>query len=625
MPILFQNGRREFTNLVHVLQAAIESYDQRPLFGVMQGGKLSWVSFREFGALVDQFRAGLASLGVKRGDAVAVIANNRLEWAVGSHACFGLGAAYVPMYEAQLDKEWEYILRDSDAVVCLAANAGITQRVEALRTGLPRLRTVVNFEGPASDTDSYRALIAHGKANPVPPTIPEGEDVASLIYTSGTTGNPKGVILTHHNLSANVNSFLEIVDLATDDSGIAFLPWAHVFGGSVELNLALATGCCTAICGDAAKLGEYLALVKPTFLFAVPRVWNKIHAGVVNLMATKPPAIQWLFNTALAAKKKLRNGQRIDLRERLAVAGAEKLIFPKILEKFGGRLRFAVSGAAALPREVAEFMESLGIQVHEGYGLTETGGTATAQPRDAVRLGSVGKAVPGVRIVIDKSVPTASGDEGEVILYGKNIMRGYHKRAEESSEAVTADGGLRTGDLGRLDAEGYLYITGRAKELFKLENGRYIAPVHLEQQLELSPYIGQAVVHGANKPHCVALIIPDFAALEIWAKQHEIAGSREALLENPRVLELLEAEVERANKGFKGFERIVDFLIDAEELTAVNGMLTQTQKLKRREIVNKYGRDIEALYPKSESQRPSPRASYIRELRPETGKIAQGA
>jgi long-chain acyl-CoA synthetase len=232
-----------------------------------------------------------------------------------------------------------------------------------------------------------------------------------------------------------------------------------------------------------------------------------------------------------------------------------------------------------------------------------------------------------VRIVLDKTAEGASGDEGEVILYGKNIMRGYHKRDKETTAAVTEDGGLRTGDLGRIDADGYLFITGRAKELFKLENGKYVAPVQLEQQLELSPYIGQAIVYGDNKPHNVALIIPDFVALEAWTKSEAISGTRESLLEHPRVLALLEAEVEKCNQRFKGYERIVDFLIDTEELTPANGMLTLTMKPKRRSIMSRYGHDIEALYPKSESMRPAPRASYIRELRPEGGerKVARGA
>jgi long-chain acyl-CoA synthetase len=621
MPTVFQDERRKFTNLVHVLQASVSKYGPRPLFGVLGANGVQWTSFQEFQTLVDQFRAGLASLGVKSGDAVAVISNNRLEWAVGSHACFGLGAAYVPMYEAQLDKEWEYILADSDAVICLAASPAIQKRVEAMRSALPKLRHVVSFDSVPDDVLSYAGLLARGKAQPVQVSIPDGEDVASLIYTSGTTGKPKGVVLTHKNLSSVVNSMLEIVDIGSDDRGIAFLPWAHVFGGCIELNLAICTGAGTAICGDATKLGEYLSQVKPTVLFAVPRVWNKIHAGVQNLMMEKPPAIQWIYNTALSAKQKLRTGKPVSLREKIAIKAADKIIFPKILEKFGGNLRFAVSGAAALPRAVAEFMESLGIQVHEGYGLTETCGSATAQPKDAVRLGSVGKAVPGVTIVLDKTVAGATDDEGEVILYGENIMRGYHKRKGDTSDALTPDGGLRTGDLGRLDADGYLYITGRAKELYKLENGKYVAPVPLEQELELSAYISQAIVTGENRPHNVALIVPDFVALEKWAKAQSIEADRDGLLSHSKVLSLLEAEVEKCNQGFKGYERVVDFLVDSEELTAQNGMLTQTLKPKRRSIMSKYGRDLEALYPRLQSERPAPRASYIRELRPDQAAV----
>jgi len=613
---VLQNGRPKFTNLVEVLQSAAREYAERPFLGVPRDGSFTWTTFREFAVLVDQFRAGLASLGVGAGDAVAVIANNRLEWAVGSHACYGLGASYVPMYEAQLDKEWEYILADSDSVVCLVANDSIARRVNALRARLPRLAHVVNFEGPASEASSYGTLLAFGKANPQPVQVPAADDVASLIYTSGTTGAPKGVVLTHGNLAANVNSLLAIVDLSADDRGLAFLPWAHVFGGCVELNLALATGSATGICGDATKLGEYLGVVKPTILFAVPRVWTKIHAGVQALMQSKPAAIQWMFNTSLVAKAKQRKGDRPTFGELAALKLAEKIIFPKIRAKFGGQLRFAVSGAAALPRAVAEFMDTLGIEVHEGYGLTETGGTATAQPKDRVRLGSVGVAVPGVRLALDKTVASAQGDEGEVIIYGDNIMRGYHKRGNETSEALTPDGGLRTGDLGRIDADGYLFITGRAKELYKLENGKYVSPVPLEQELELSPYISQAVVFGDNKPHNVALIVADLLAVRGWAKGQELPDDPDQLLAHPKVLALFEAEVEQCNKRFKGFERIADFVLDSEELTAANGMLTQTMKLKRRAISTNYAHAWAALYPRVESERPAPRASYIRELAP---------
>ncbi len=616
MPQVIQRDRREFTDLVQVLQSAVARYASRPLFGVPRDGAFAWSTFEEFGRLVDAFRAGLSSLGVGRRAAVAVISNNRLEWAVGAHASYGLGACYVPMYEAQLDKEWQYILADSDAVVCLVANAGIEKRVAALRGSLPRLQHIVNFEGSASEPSSYGALLARGQSNPVPAIVPDGEDVATLIYTSGTTGTPKGVILTHHNLATNISSLLEIVDLEDNDRGLAFLPWAHVFGGCVELNLALATGSATGICSDASKLGEYLPLVKPTVLFAVPRVWNKIHSGVQTLMATKPAPIQWIFNTALEAKKKQRKKEGCNLREGAALKLAEKVIFPKIRAKFGGQLRFAVSGAAALPLPVAEFMDALGIEVHEGYGLTETGGTATAQPKDRVRLGSVGVAVPGVRLELDKTVAGASGDEGEVIIHGPNVMRGYHKRKDDTNLALTPDGGLRTGDLGRIDADGYLFITGRAKELYKLENGKYVAPVPLEQALEESPFIAQSVVFGENRPHNVALIVANMPAVRDWGKARGLADDPESLLSHPKVLTLFESEVEKCNQRFKGFERIADFVLDSEELTVESGMLTPSMKLKRRIIVAQYGGALESLYPRSESERPAPRASYIRELRP---------
>jgi long-chain acyl-CoA synthetase len=616
MPHIVQRDRQEFSNLVDVLRRAVETYGARPLFGVPRAGAFVWTTFAEFGHLVDQFRAGLSSLGVDRGDAVAVIANNRLEWAVGAHATYGLGAAYVPMYEAQLDKEWQYILADSDAVVCLVANKSIAKRVEALRPSLPKLKHIVNLDGQADEPGSYAALLAHGESHPVAARMPDREDVATLIYTSGTTGSPKGVVLTHRNLAFNVSSLLAIVDLESDDRGLAFLPWAHVFGGCVELNVAIATGSATGICGDASKLAEYLPLVKPTVLFAVPRVWNKIHSSVQALIATKPAPIQWMFQTALAAKAKGRKGEPITVREGIAVKLAEKIIFPKIRATFGGQLRFAVSGAAALPIAVAEFMDALGIQVLEGYGLTETGGAATAQPKDHVRLGSVGVAVPGVRLELDKTVEGATGDQGEVIIHGANVMRGYHKRSDDTRAALTADGGLRTGDLGRIDADGYLYITGRAKELYKLENGKYVVPGPLQEALEESAYISQSFVFGENKPNNVALIIADMGAVKQWGKAQGLSDDGESLLANPKVLSLFESEVEQSNRRFKGYERIVDFVLDSQEFSMANGMLTQTLKLKRRAIVAEYGSALESLYPRAESERPAPRASYIRELRP---------
>jgi long-chain acyl-CoA synthetase len=611
-----QDFTPEYTNLVRLLQSAIARHSNGPLFGVRADDGWKWTTYREFGAMVDRFRGGLSSLGVERGDRVAVISNNRLEWAVGAHAVYSLAATYVPMYEAQLDKDWEYILRDSSAKVCFVANAAIEKRVKHFSWSLPALTHVVNLEGPASDSDSYAALVAYGSSHPAAAVVPDDSEIACFIYTSGTTGNPKGVRLSHFNLASNVSALLTDVEFMAEDRGISFLPWAHVYGGCVELHSMIGAGCSTAICGDANKLGQYLPEVKPTILCAVPRVYNRIYDGVMKTMASKPPAVQWLFKTAMTAKDKRRRSQPLSIREKVALRAAERVVFPKILAAFGGNLRYACSGAAALSREVAEFIDNIGIAVYEGYGMTEGSGVTTANPRGKARLGSVGKPIPGVRIVIDKSVLGGGPDEGEIILYGNGVMRGYHNLDEVTRQSMTEDGGLRTGDLGRLDADGYLYITGRVKELYKLENGRYVAPVPLEEKLLLSPYILQCVVFGADRPHNTALIIPDMTALRGWAKTQGIDCGDEALLTHPKVRTLLEGEVDKYSKEFKGFERIKDFVIDTEELTQQNGLLTPTLKLKRSKVVAKYGPVFDSLYPAPPSERPEPRSSYIRELRP---------
>ena len=368
-----QPFRPEFTNLVQVFESSVERFADRPLFGVLRGDDVQWTSYREFSALVDKMRSGLHKLGVRAGDAVAVISNNRLEWAVGQHAAIGLGARYVPMYEAQASEDWQFILDDADVSVCFVANDAVAQRLAPLRAALPKLREVVNFEGPAEDPTSYAGLLAYGATHPVPTITPKESDLAILIYTSGTTGKPKGVMLTHHNVASNVSSLLATVTVNQEDVGLAFLPWAHVFGGSIELNLTLVTGSATVICSDASQLSAYLPKVKPTILFAVPRVWNKIYDSVNKLFAAHP-----VFQGALKARAKQRKGEAPEPAELEALDAAEKNLFPLVRGAFGGRLRYACSGAAALSREVAEFMDTIGIEVYEGYGMTETAGAIVA-------------------------------------------------------------------------------------------------------------------------------------------------------------------------------------------------------------------------------------------------------
>lgn len=585
-----------FTNLVTLLETSIQKNAEKPLFGTRRPSGWEWVTYSEFGKRVDECRAGLSLLGVASGDRVAVISNNRLEWAIAAHATYGLGAAYVPMYETQNEKDWAYILQDSGAKICFVANNKVFDRVKQIRGECPDIQHVICFdEMPGAET-SFAELLRRGKEKPVPRVHPGDRDVASVIYTSGTTGNPKGVELTHSNLAGNVSAILDVSPIREHECSLAFLPWAHVFGGCVELNGLIATGNALAICDDTSKLIDYLPEVKPTMLFAVPRIWNRIYDGVQKQIAGKPRVIQSLFQLGMSGRSKQKRGERLSMPETIAVPLAEKLIFSKIVDRFGGRLRFAFSGAAALSRDVAEFIDNLGIQVYEGYGMTESSGATTSNIPGATRIGSVGKPLPGMGVKLDTAVSGAAEGEGEIIIYGTGVMAGYRHLDDATREALTADGGLRTGDLGRFDADGYLYITGRVKELFKLSNGKYVAPAPLEEQLQLSPYIAQCVIYGQDRPYDVALIVPDFDSLRAWARESGIGGSDAEILKDPRTREFFAREIERHSADFKGYERVKAFFFETDPLTTDNGMLTPTLKLKRRNVLQKYGSRFDALY-----------------------------
>jgi long-chain acyl-CoA synthetase len=580
-------------NLVAMFNESVKSYAQKPLFGVRKDGAWRWLTFAEVGKLVDDARGGLAALGVGDGDRVAVVSNNRLEWAVCSFATQGLGATYVPMYENQLDKEWKYILSDSGAKVVLAGSAASEKRLRALVKELPAVQHVIGFD--AEGDESYQGLLKKGAASPVPAVTPSKDHAACVIYTSGTTGNPKGVVLTHWNLATNIYGVRDVVPLADDDRTLAFLPWAHVMGGTIELGAVIAGGLSTAICEDTTKLIDMLPEVQPTVLIAVPRIWNRIYDGVQKLIAQKPPIIQKMFRNAMTASSKERRGESPTLGEKLSRFMARRLIYPKIVARFGGKLKWAVSGSAALSKEVGEFVDNLGITVFEGYGMTECSGVATASRPGKVKIGAVGLPIPGVTITIDKNVSGAEGDSGEVVIGGYGVMAGYYNKPEETA-ATVKDGQLRSGDLGRLDADGFLYITGRVKELYKLENGKYVAPAPLEEKITLSPYISQALVHGADKPFNVALIVPDFIALKGWAEQQGLNADVGNLLKDPKVRDLINAELDRWSADWKGYERVKKFDLLGEEFSTTNDMLTPSLKLKRRNVLKKYEDVIAGLY-----------------------------
>ena len=594
----------KFETLVDLFERSAKQFKNKDLFGVKKDGAWVWTTYGEVGKLVDDFRAGLASLGVKRGDNVAIISNNRIEWAVAAYACYGLGAALVPMYEAQLPKEWAFIVNDCEAVALIAATDEIYQKAQEIPEKAPSLKHIIGLTRPKSDPKSYAALLEAGAKNPAPAIKPTPADTACLIYTSGTTGNPKGVILTHGNIASNINAVHEILPLVTDDRSLSFLPWAHSFGHTCELHALLSLGGAMALAESVDKIVANLAEVQPTMLCSVPRIFNRIYDGVNKQMAGKPKPIQALFRAGIrAATKRRKEGPgSLSLGEKIQLGLADKLVFSKIRAKFGGRMKYAFSGGAALSREVAEFIDALGITVYEGYGLTETSPIATANRPGAHRIGSVGKAIPGVKIVIDKE---ASGDpkHGEIVIHGPNIMQGYHNRDEENQAVFTEDRGFRTGDLGYIDDEGFLYITGRIKEQYKLENGKYVSPAPLEEQLKLSPYILNAMVYGDNRLYNVALVAIDVEAVKTWAKGHGLSfESDAAMCDNARVKQLVTDEIQKYSAEWKGFEKIQKVTLTSEDFTTQNGLLTPSLKVKRRVVWQRYGQQIEALYAEGKSK-----------------------
>ena len=596
MPTTF---KPRFPTLVALYEHAVENYAQRPLFGTKSGATWSWMSYGQFADLTDRARAGLASLGIAAGDRVGMIANNRPEWAVTAYATYARRAAFVPMYESQHKKEWAYILEDCGAKAVFVANDKIKDAILEEKKGLKSLLHVIVLDGTSSEgAITWKELLALGQKTPVAIERPEPSDVAGYIYTSGTTGNPKGVLLTHTNFACNVSAIHEVFPMGTEDRSLSFLPWAHSFGQTCELHGLFSMGASMGIAESVDKIVANLAEVQPTLLFSVPRIFNRLYDRIRTQNAEGPAWKRSVFDAAMAnsaLRKKLGEEKRssgfADFKQRVF----EKLVFQTVKARLGGKLKYAFSGGAAISREVAEFIDNLGITVYEGYGLTETSPIATANRPGARRLGSVGKAIPGVTIKIDNGV-TGDPVNGEIVVYGHNVMKGYHNLPKEDEAVFTSDGGFRTGDMGRIDEDGFVYITGRIKEQYKLENGKYVVPSPLEDKLKLSSYVANAMVYGDNKLFNVALVCANMPAVEKWASQHGLSEKGEALLQHPKVIELFTSELESVSSDFKSFERVKKFKLIAEDFTNENGLLTPKMSLKRREVMKRYGAEIEKLY-----------------------------
>lgn len=600
----------QFANLIELQQASVDRFAHRPLYGEKRGGSWQWITYSEWAQHVDALRGGLAGLGVGRDDRVAIVSRNSAAWATIAYASYGLGAAIVPMYEAQRPDEWEFILRDCEAKVAFGRTPEIVAALEAMRPRLPALQHVIFIEGEASSPRTLAALEVQGRATPMAPQVVVPGDMADLVYTSGTTGKPKGVMLTHRNLTSNIAATLSSFPIFETDRSVSFLPWAHVYGQTGELHLFIAAGASTAFNQDIAQLMQDLQEVKPTMLIAVPRIFNRIHGSVRAQMAEKPAPIRHVFERGLDAAIRRHRGEQLGLADRMWERLASPL-FAAIRRKFGGRLKYAITGSATMPLEVAEFINGLGIEVYEGYGLTETSPVVTFNRPGHRKLGTIGMPISNVRIEIDESCGTRPG-EGEIIVHGPNVMKGYWARPEETTEAFTDDGGFRTGDLGRFDADGYLKITGRIKEQYKLENGKYVMPGPLEEELGLSPFIRNVMMYGSGKPFNVALVAIDSDQVRSWAKENHIELASD-LTRDDRVRELVQRELDRNAADFRGYERPRACVLTEEPFTVENGLLTPTLKAKRREITAMYGAALDALYTRPLPERPAAGRSRGRE------------
>jgi long-chain acyl-CoA synthetase len=556
------------------------------------------ISTTQFMTGVLRLSHALAGLGVGRGDRVALMAENGPHWPTVDFATIARGAALVPIYPTLLPEQAAYIVRDSGSRVLFLQGRERLEGLLAARERMPGVEQIVWLDGDSEGQGftTLESLLERGR-DADPAAFDQGlretrpEDLATLIYTSGTTGDPKGVMLSHANLVSNVVTGTQVLRLSSDYTALSFLPLSHSLERTVDY-CYFYCGCSIAYAESIQTVAQNLGEVRPHLFVAVPRVYEKVQSRVMETAAAGSPLKQRIFAWALGVG---REALPYRLREQPApgllgvqLALADRLVFAKIRERLGGRFVFAISGGAPLPREVAEFFWGAGIRLFEGYGLTETSPVISVNAFSAVKMGTVGRPIPGVEVRI--------AEDGEILARGPNIMQGYFGKPEATAEVIDEQGWFHTGDIGHLDEEGYLAITDRKKELIVNAYGKNIAPAPIENALKASRFVSQAVVIGDRRQYLVALLVPDFEALNPWAAKQGLPAAPAELLATPQVRELVQREVETVNAQLARYEQIRSWELLPAEFTLETGELTPTQKVKRRVIHEKYGEVIERLY-----------------------------
>ncbi len=535
----------------------------------------------------------LRGWGVSRGDRVVLISENRWEWQVMDFAALALGAVGVPLYPTLTPEQLGYMLRDSAAKVAVLSTRQQYDKLVQAGEFADLEHVVVMDEGEFPGADSFAKLMdgAEGKQSPdetFDKNVAEAkpDDLATIIYTSGTTGDPKGVMLTHGNLASNLLYSTTPFEFGDADACISFLPLSHVTARHLDYAL-LARGATVAYCPKVDYLKDAMMQVKPTIFVAVPRVYEKVRQGVEGKATDmKAKILAWALKTGKMNREKTLCGEAP---HGLAAKLADKLIYSKLRAAFGGQVRIFVSGGAPLGMESASWFADMGIRIFEGYGLTETSPVIALNYPQAHRIGSVGKVL--------KNVEVRFAEDAELEVYGPSIFKSYWKKEKETAEALTADGWFKTGDIGKLDADKFLCITDRKKELIKTSGGKFVAPQPIENKLKANSLIAHAAMVGDKRKFVSVLLSPNFDALTAWAKAQGVnTGDRAMMMKDAKVIAVYKSIVDKVNQELAHFEAIKKIAVVADEWSVEDGMLTPSMKLKRRMVMQRYKKEIDGFY-----------------------------
>ncbi len=603
----------DHNSMAAIFQKNSAIFGEKAYASYKKDGRWADISWKAMNSLVHDLANYLISIGMKKGDRVGIFSPNRWEWHLAALAINSTGAVDVPIYATNSAEETEYILGNSDSKACFVGAEEHLAKVLKARSKLPMLEKVIIFD--EANVSQKRELtlskaLSIGKETPNSGTLEQRmgslrpSDLSTLMYTSGTTGNPKGVMLTHGNFVSNVqNTFSEMKDLKTgrgligpDDVFLSFLPLSHSLERTAGFHGAILSGAKTVFAENLGKLLANCKEVRPSIIISVPRIYEKFHAGILTKSARVKGPKKAIFNFAMRQAERNLPYVCRDLRRKglfaIKYRIAEKLVLSSLKKNMGmDRLRFAISGGAPLSQSDAEFFIGMGCKILEGFGLTETSPIMTFNRPWNIKPGTVGHPIPETEIKIS--------DDGEILVRGPQVMTGYYKNEEATGEALMPDGFFRTGDIGIIDGEGFLKITGRIKDIIVTAGGKNISPQNLEESLKKSPFIEQAGIIGDGRKYLTALIVPEFRELKKWAGENGVKfSSRSDLIASEAVRTLFRKEIDAHTSHVSRVEQIRKFTILDAEWTQASGELTPTQKVKRKIINGKYAKEIEAMYPR---------------------------